>query len=285
MIHRFSFLFIPRERERERERKEMQDKYSFVLCILLDFYPSPLLCKKATWNQTATTIVMQSTLKSNPRSLFIGIHDIIYVPIHGEKKILIKTLWQTDPKLIPNVNLYEYSDIFVGMNGDIYFQDADDVGQVKKWSIQLNQSIHVAQFDGHCHGLFIDENNTLYCSISSLNKVMKISLDDPNSEPIVVAGTGWQPFAPDKLKQPWGIYVDRQYNLYVADAEHNRIQRFEQGQRDGYTVFRDKIPSGLQLNFPTDLLIYEHNYTIIADNHHHRIIRSNGKRMVVYCWL
>jgi hypothetical protein len=93
-----------------------------------------------------------------------------------------------------------------------------------------------------------------------------------------VAGTGSSVVASNELHQSWGIFLDTNFDLYVADAAKNRIQLFRPGQLNGTTVAANKIPQNLRLNFPTDVILD-------ADNHHGCVIRSGhgGFQCVIGC--
>jgi hypothetical protein len=79
-----------------------------------------------------------------------------------------------------------------------------------------------------CTGLFIDIINNLYCSSANEHRVFKIGLNMNMTMPaMTVAGTGCSGPVPDTLDHPHGIFVDENFNLFVADTDNNRIQRFE----------------------------------------------------------
>ena len=77
----------------------------------------------------------------------------------------------------------------------------------------------------------------------------------------------------NQLSRPWGIFVDINLNLYVADFDNNRVQMFRPGELDGVTVAGAGIPNGLTLQWPSDVVVDGHNQLYIADNRNHRIIR------------
>lgn len=45
-----------------------------------------------------------------------------------------------------------------------------------------------------------------------------------------MAGNGTLGVTDYQLRNPWGIYVDLNYGLYVADYGNHRVQYFEQGR-------------------------------------------------------
>jgi hypothetical protein len=171
------------------------------------------------------------------------------------------------------------------MNDDIYFENANQKGQIDKWTMNSTSSIVVMKFSENCHGLFIDINNSLYCSMYNNHLVVKISLDDKNATEIIVAGTGLPGGKPSELNGPWGIFIDTNFDLYVADTANNRIQIFRPGELNGTTVAGNGIPNDLGLAFPTDVVLDANGYLYIGDNYHGRVIRSGygGFQCVIGC--
>ena len=124
-----------------------------------------------------------------------------------------------------------------------------------------------------CHGFFVDIRDTLYCSLPREHRVVTVSLSINNGSVMTIAGTGLQGSGSHELNQPWGIYVDNNFNLYVADEVNNRIQLFRRGELNGTTVAGNNIPNGLTLNNPTDVILDGNGFLYIADNKNNRIIR------------
>ena len=108
------------------------------------------------------------------------------------------------------------------------------------------------------------------------HRVEKISLDSLNETPITVAGTGGRGSAQNQLNDSWGIFVDTQFNLYVADAENNRVQLFRPGQLNGITVAGRGVPGCVELLYPIDVVLDMNGYLYIADNKHNRVVRVMG---------
>ncbi|CAF3836675.1 unnamed protein product, partial [Rotaria sordida] len=59
-----------------------------------------------------------------------------------------------------------------------------------------------------CISLFIHIDNTLYCSIQNGHQVVKMSLNSNDSIFMTAAGTGCAGSTSDMLDQPFGIYVN-----------------------------------------------------------------------------
>jgi hypothetical protein len=217
----------------------------------------------------------ESIVGQKLRGLSIDRHNRIYVADHTHGRILVWERGRPDPQWSLNVSLAEFTDLFVGMNGEVFFEHRNEPGRIEKWSIERNESLFVAKFDGNCYGLFIDLNNSLYCSQSDEQKVSKISLnsDGANASIIVVAGNGSAGSTAHQLNEPWGIFVDREFTLFVADGSNHRIQRFRPGEANGTTVFGRGTLSEPQFDLPTDVILDGQGYFYIADNQNHRVIR------------
>jgi len=118
------------------------------------------------------------------------------------------------------------------------------------------------------------------------HKVVKSWLNDTVITSTIVAGTGTQGYAPDELDEPRGIFVDLNFDLYVADCVNGRIQLFQVGQSNGKTVAGNKSPNRtISLDCPTGIVLDAQKYLFIVDQGNNRIVGSgpNGFRCLVGC--
>jgi hypothetical protein len=144
--------------------------------------------------------------------------------------------------------------------------------------------------DGPCFGLFVDIEDTIYCSEKYKHIVRKKSLKDTTNtkkswKP--AAGTGKPMSEDDTLYGPHGIFVDTNLGLYVADSQNNRIQLFIPG-RSGKTVVNSTIAiDGHKLKNPTNIILDADNNLYILDSGNHRIVFVASKftqyRCLVAC--
>ena len=213
-------------------------------------------------------------IAQTPHGIFIDADDIIYVADHSSNRILIWPKGSTSPIISLTVQLYELTSLFVTTNGDVYFQRGDETGRIDRWMVKSNSSMLVMKFSGDCRGLFIDIHNSVYCSAYLQHKVMKLPLDGSVTVAIEVAGTGTKGPGLAELDVPWGIFVDTNMDLYVADSSNKRIQLFRRGQRNGITVAGNAVPENLELSRPTDVVVDANGYLFIVDSSYHRIIRT-----------
>ncbi|CAF0782004.1 unnamed protein product [Adineta steineri] len=242
-------------------------------------YNRPKLCPNATWYQNGTTIANETIIGNHPHAFFIDNNNNIYVVAHSEKKILRWDKELNKSEVIVDIKLFEHSRLFVTIDGDIYFEKEEEKdkekekGHIYKWTNSTRNSTHVVDFERSCRALFIDINNTIYCSIRDGNKVISTSLNDTNKTFTTVVGGDSPGLLTYQLEKPHGIFVDINFNIYVADTENGRIQRFRPGQKNGTTVAGCGFPQSLTLNRPIDVILDADNNLFIVENDHSRIIR------------
>jgi hypothetical protein len=181
--------------------------------------------------------------------------------------------------------LYHPYGLFVATQGDIYVDNGYNNHRVEKWTINSNTSTPAMYVSQQCYGLFVDINRTLYCSMTDHHQVVAKSLDSDSSTFSIVIGTGCPGSASNMLYNPRGIFVDINFDLYVADCRNNRIQLFQLGQTIGSTV-AGGVSGTITLNCPTDVVLDADNNLFIVDSNNHRIIGSgpNGFRCLLGCF-
>lgn len=175
--------------------------------------------------------------------------------------------------------------VFVTLSGDIYL-DNGGKQRVEKWA--ANNSIEsewAMTANSNCLGLFIDSNNTLYCSINSAHRVMKRSLNTNTSSMFTVAGNTCAGNNAYQLTYPKGIFVHANFTLYVADSGNDRIQRFGPRELTATTVAGGSAPGTIVLNRPTSIVLDGDDYLFIVDSRNHRILASSpgGFRCIAGC--
>jgi hypothetical protein len=137
-----------------------------------------------------------------------------------------------------------------------------------------------------CYGLFVDTSNTLYCSVESLHQVVKRWLGDTTTTSTTVAGTGACSSGSNAFCYPYGIFVDSNFDLYVADCSNNRIQLFQSGQLTGITLAGStSSTTTITLACPTGIVLDADKYLFIVDRNNHRIVGSGptGFRCLFGC--
>ncbi len=187
---------------------------------------------------------------------------------------------------ITSSNLSNAYSLFVTMSGNIYIDSLNSFGGVSKWTSNLTIGILTMRTCQKCWGLFIDISNMLYCSLGGRHQVISESLNYNTNTFTIVAGTGSADTALNTLDNPRGIFVDINFDLYVADCGNNRIQLFHSGKLTGITVAGSGSSNiTITLNCPTDIILDADKYLFIVDSGNHRIVKSglNGFQCLAGC--
>ena len=96
-----------------------------------------------------------------------------------------------------------------------------------------------------------------------------------NTTGTTVAGaTGSAGNAANRLNQPVNLFVDNNYNMYIADTNNHRIQFWAAGATTGTTVAGITSSSGssaTQLNSPSDVFVDSSANIYVADSSNNRI--------------
>ncbi|CAF1167397.1 unnamed protein product [Adineta steineri] len=279
-----------------------QEKYQLTISFRLQFFSNifyiflvlavslnqPKLSPTATWNSNGITFANRSIVGEYPLAIFVNTNNTTYVANRENNTIV---MWEEDsvsPTKIIHGDFIEPTSIFVTSNSSIYIDDGFENRRVQKWSAETSTFITVMSVNSSCWGLFVDINDTLYCSMSDYHQVVKRALNDSVlASNRVAAGTGIEGSASNQLAGPGGIFVDVNLNLYVADCLNNRIQLFQSGEPNGITVagYTSLNPT-ITLDCPSGIILDAERYLFIVDLLNHRIVGSglNGFRCLVGCY-
>lgn len=244
----------------------------------------PKLCSSATWHSNASTFADVSTVGVDPHGIFIDRKDTIYVADKSNHRIRIWT--GTNRTLTQTISdgLFSPYAVFASIHGDVYIDHGSN-GSVLRWSANTNTTAVVMNVSGICYGLFLDSNETLYCSMIMLHRVVKQSMTSPGNGTAIAAGTGSGGSSAFDLHYPYGIFVDTNFTLFVADCSNHRIQRFSPDDRNGTTVAGVGAPGTVTLSFPTAVALDAEGYLFIVDKDNHRVVGQSllGFRCIVGC--
>jgi secreted PhoX family phosphatase len=249
-------------------------------------YNQPKFCSNASWDSNATTFADSSILGSSAYGIFVDGINTVYVVSQSENIIYAWTQGSTSStKNISGSFNLSYS-IFVSILGDIYVDNGYFNNQVDKFPYNSTDPVPIMNVNGSCYGLFIDMNNTIYCSLADYHQIIKLSLYDEMNMTTIAAGNGSNGSTSNMLNSPHGIYVDNNFKLYVADCGNNRIQLFQSGQLNATTVAGSgSSNTTIALNCPTGVVLDAHGYLFIVDSGNNRIVGSGpyGFRCLVGC--
>ncbi|CAF1313923.1 unnamed protein product [Adineta ricciae] len=248
-------------------------------------YNRPKLCANASWNANATTLTDSSLMGSIPTTVFVDTNNTVYV--RDAYSQIIQMWFQSNITLTKNISQsssYSYG-LFVTSSGDIYSDNALRSGEVSRWTINASNAVPAMYSTQPCFGLSVDTNNILYCSLFTVNQVVARSLNDVSTSLTVVAGTGCSGSGSNQLTTPTGIFVNTNFDIYVADYGNNRIQLFHPRQSNGTTVAGAGAPGTTILNCPMDVVLDGDGYLFIVDACNNRIIGSGaaGFRCIIGC--
>ncbi|CAF0908314.1 unnamed protein product [Adineta steineri] len=252
-------------------------------------FNQPKFSSTPIWNSNGITFANRSIVGQAPRAIFVNTNNRIYIADRDNNTIVMWDEESDNPTKIIHGNFTQPTSIFVTLNGDIYIGDGDyKSGRVQKWSAEINNFVSVMNVSSKCYGLFVNINDTLYCSMSDRHQVVKRSLNDAvmksNS---IAAGTGTMGSASNQLINPRGIFVDVNLDLYVADVSNDRVQLFQSGKSDGTTVAGSRsVNPTIILYQPSGIILDAEKYLFIVDSGNNRIVGSglNGFRCLVGCY-
>ena len=236
-----------------------------VIFALAISYNQPIICSSASWNSTGITFASSTMIGSQPSNIFIDVTNAIYVFSQSLNLVQMWSAGDISPSRNLSGTLNNASGLFVTVNGDIYVGNGTN-GQVVKWGTNSTTSILVMNVPSTCFSLFVDINNTLYCSIESQHLIVKSFLgnNDTNTS-LTVAGTGSSGSLSNMLSFPKGIFASNSFDLYVADCGNDRIQLFQFGQSNATTIAINGSSGTITLNCPTGIVLDANGYLFIAD--------------------
>ena len=249
-------------------------------------YNLPRFCPNATWGFNATTFADVSVLGEKPWYVFITSLNSIYVVISANNQLQVWVQGNVTQSRIISSGLDAPMSVFVNLLDDIYIDNGKTYHQIEKWNANSTSGQAAMTTTGSCIGLFIDLNNSLYCSIRASHRVIQTSLSTNGTAPSTVAGTGVSGTDAYQLTNQQGIFVDFQFNLYVADTDNNRIQHFTYGNLSGASIpVNIASASPASLAAPTGVILDGDGYLFIVDTDHNRIIGGgpDGFRCVAAC--
>ncbi|CAF4047003.1 unnamed protein product, partial [Adineta steineri] len=250
-------------------------------------FNQPKFCPTAEWNPYGITFANETTLGEDTTSLFINTNNTVYSVNNDKKQILMWINNSINPNKNISANFVDSASIFVTNNGDIYYDNGYENSRVDKWISNTDTFVNVMNVNSSCFGIFIDINDTLYCSMNDDHKVIKRWLNDSEMISTTAAGTGTRGSASNELNCPTGIFVDLNFDLYVADRDNDRIQLVKFEELNGTTIVgKGSSNNIILLSRPSGIVLDADKYLFIVDQYNHRIIRSrsNDIRCIIGCY-
>ena len=148
-------------------------------------YNQPRFSRSACWDADAITILNSTQLPFLPTRIFVDRQNTLYAVTAADNRVLA---W-LEGSDHPSRNVSGASALFVAVNNDVYVYD-NSHAQVIRWSINATTYQPVMFTSTSCRALFVDINNTLYCSASGIHQIVAKILDDSTNTTRVAAGNG-----------------------------------------------------------------------------------------------
>lgn len=247
-------------------------------------YNQPKFCQDASWRRNATTFADNSSVGTETWSIFVDENNTVYAANKDERQIQVWLEGNSTPARTILINSSKPYSLFVSSNGEIY-TDVSDSRRVDKWHLNGSVEVLLMGTPGRCYGLFVDINETIYCSLIDHHIVVSKSRNDTNRTADLIVGTGCPGMTSERLYEPWGIFVDTEFNLYVADSRNDRVQKFKSGEKIGTTVAGMGAPDTIELDIPTGVILDGDGHLFIVERFNHRVVRSgpHGFECIVNC--
>ncbi|CAF4153927.1 unnamed protein product [Adineta steineri] len=248
-------------------------------------FNQPKFCPSTTWNPNAITFANASIAGACSNVIFINKTNGIYITENCNSQVQVWLEGNMTPVRTMSFGLNQPQGLFVADDNAVYIDNARYNGRVERWALNSSSGTIIMNVTGPCYSLFVDINNTLYCSIGTQNMVVKVPLDGGGVVPTIAAGTGGAGSSYRKLNNPHGIFVDNNLTLYVADCNNNRIQSFAFNQTNGTTIAGTGASGTISLTCPTGIMFDADEYLFIVEYGGSRIIGSsfNGFRCIASC--
>lgn len=107
--------------------------------------------------------------------------------------------------------------------------------------------------------------------------VLDVEAAGPVGATITVAGGNGAGGGADQLNRPLGVAIDERGNIFVADTDNSRVQRFGRGSTQGVTVAGTGVAGAGadQLSHPDSIALDDKGNLYVTDSFSSRIQRWN----------
>ena len=155
--------------------------------------------------------------------------------------------------------------LFVTSNGDIYVGQGSG-SRIVIWKYDSTREEILLKAGEACYGLFVDTNDTIYCSLKKKNQIKIKSIKYSNTTWTIRASEVFGFVRQRNLDGPYGIFVHMNFGLYVTEYNTNKILLFEPGQTTGRKLVENN------LNGPTNIVLDIDANLYIVDSNEHRVV-------------
>jgi hypothetical protein len=227
----------------------------------------PQLCPYVTWKSNASTLI---DLISNLSAFAIDSKDHIYLTDREANQV---SIYSPSGILLSQINSSRPTSVFVHGNNHIFISSDQKINRIKLSGESSASSIDVSE---SCQSLFVDRDETVYCSLPKQHRVITLSFRNTSSLQQYSVGNGSCGSTSTKLCFPTGLFLGHEFDLYVADTNNDRIQRFRNRSSEGECILGKGGSTNVQLSRPTALILDEDGTVFVLD--------QNNRRIIHYSW-
>ncbi|CAF3778827.1 unnamed protein product [Adineta steineri] len=139
-----------------------------------------------------------------------------------------------------------------------------------------NQLMKMTQELNNLSNMSIQQDSKSFINEISIIFSKKPGWGKWEQNPITVAGGNGPGQELNQLSRPFGIFIDENKNIFIADHRNDRIVEWKYNAKEGQ-IIAGRTEEGKrtdQLNYPTDVIVDQQNRSIIiADSLNRRVIR------------
>jgi streptogramin lyase len=214
-----------------------------------------------------------------PFGISITQNDVLYISdSYNHRIVVIHLNYSINISLIgsgPGSNLNQYN-VPYGLsitNTSLYVIDENN-HRVQKTSLDGSNPSTVPGLSGlnWPYYLYVDNNDNIYVSSTGSGSVLLFLSNSTSSS--IVAGTGVLGSNNHQLNQPYGIFVNQNGTIFIADYNNHRIMKWFSGASFGILVAGGTSgPGSTQLYLPTQIIVDTNEYMYISEAGNSRITR------------
>lgn len=247
-------------------------------------------------NGTIVTAVGANQNLSRPQDVIADEHENIFVVDSNNQRVVYFEKGSLNGKTVAGnttrgslLNELSYpSRVMITSTKDLIIADTNNQ-RIVLWSFPYDPStsqgkviagghgagFNLSQLDSPSGLYYSESDSTLYIANQQSHSVFEWIKGNTRAHKIVAGVIGVHGSSAVQLNNPKGIILDQDKNLYVADSENNRIQRFCLYSKTGITIAGQGAPgnSDVHLNGPSDIAFDEVLNLYVVDTLNSRVQR------------